>query len=153
MGLGRSKDKSPPAAANKDLENGDAAQEKVQWADGFAPDEHGGEYENLVKYISTYRDRRFSRAPSSAGGKEDDATQKKGPPAWKFWARHEAGATFDAPDEWLTTHIDNGLTETEVANRRKKTGWNELSTEKENMFLKFLSYFQGPILYGKLHPV
>ena len=28
-------------------------------------------------------------------------------------------------------------------------GWNELSSEKENMFIKFLMFFTGPILYGE----
>lgn len=134
-------------APNKDLENGDVNQEKgLQWADGFAPDEQGGEYENLVKYISTYRDRRFSKAPSSAGQNED-ASKEKTIPKWKFWAKSASGETFEAPEEWLTTHIDNGLTDAEVESRRKRTGFNELSSEKENMFLKFLGYFQGPILY------
>jgi len=131
---------------DKDLENGDVNQEKVQWADGFAPDEQGGEYENLVKYISTYRDRRFSKAPSSAG-QQEDASKEKTIPKWKFWAKAETAATFEAPEEWLSTHIDQGLTNEEVETRRRKTGYNELSTEKENMFLKFLGYFQGPILY------
>lgn len=133
---------------DKDLENGDAKKEGLQWADGFEPEEGGGEYDNLVKYISTYRDRRFSRAPSSAGGKEEDATKAKGTPKWKFWAKAEKAEEFEAPDEWLGTDINTGLTSADVENRRKKTGFNELTTEKENLFLKFLGYFQGPILYG-----
>ena len=36
----------------------------------------------------------------------------------------------------------------EVERRRKYSGWNELTTEKENMLLKFLGFFRGPILYG-----
>lgn len=35
----------------------------------------------------------------------------------------------------------------EVERRRKSTGWNELTTEKENMILKFIGFFRGPILY------
>ena len=35
----------------------------------------------------------------------------------------------------------------EVERRRKSSGWNELSTEKENMILKFIGFFRGPILY------
>ena len=52
------------------------------------------------------------------------------------------------PEEWLITDIKQGLTSDEVEQRRKKTGFNELTTEKENLFIKFLGYFQGPILYG-----
>lgn len=36
----------------------------------------------------------------------------------------------------------------EVERRRKFSGWNELTTEKENMLLKFVGFFRGPILYG-----
>ena len=50
----------------------------------------------------------------------------------------------------MHTDMKQGLPNGEVENRRRKTGYNELTTEKENMFLKFLSYFQGPILYGTL---
>lgn len=40
----------------------------------------------------------------------------------------------------------------EVERRRKTAGWNELSTEKENMILKFIGFFRGPILYVRAHP-
>ena len=53
------------------------------------------------------------------------------------------------PLEWLETDMKTGLTSATVESRRKKTGWNELTTEKENPFLKFLGYFRGPILYGE----
>lgn len=48
----------------------------------------------------------------------------------------------------MNTEFKKGLTEQEVTDRRRKTGFNELTTEKENLFLKFLGYFKGPILYG-----
>lgn len=43
--------------------------------------------------------------------------------------------------------MKQGLTEADLAPRRKKAGWNELTTEKTNLFIQFLSYFRGPILY------
>lgn len=55
---------------------------------------------------------------------------------------------FEVPDAWLNTTIHDGLKADDVEKRRKKSGWNELTAEKENMYLAFLSYFQGPILYG-----
>ncbi|GAM36219.1 plasma membraneH+-ATPase [Talaromyces pinophilus] len=51
------------------------------------------------------------------------------------------------PDEWLLTDIKQGLSEAEVNNRRRRSGWNELISQKENPIAKFMSYFQGPILY------
>lgn len=62
-----------------------------------------------------------------------------------------SGADFETPDDWLTTDMKAGLKSHDVETRRRRTGWNELTTEKENLFLKFLSYFTGPILYGKLN--
>ena len=53
------------------------------------------------------------------------------------------------PDEWLNADIKQGLTNSEVESRRKRMGWNEITSDKENLFIKFLMFFTGPILYGK----
>jgi H+-transporting ATPase len=50
-------------------------------------------------------------------------------------------------EEWFKTNTCHGLTETEVSARRKKFGWNKMKEEKENLFLKFLGYFIGPIQF------
>lgn len=143
----------------KDLENHDPKNTRISFADGWDPDRDDGEYANLVRYISTYRDRRFSRAGSvsqASGGEEEEEKVKI--PWWKFWMRlsHQSAdkaEAWDVPFEWLNTELRTGLSTNEVTHRRKKAGFNELTTEKENMFLKFLGYFQGPILYGKIDNV
>jgi len=102
-----------------------------------------GEYGQLVRYISTYRD---GRAMSVAGGDDGEAPKKR-----HWWNRKSGGSDgsgFETPPDWLNTHWKQGLTSNDADNRRKKTGWNELTTEKENLFLKFLGFFTGPILYG-----
>lgn len=139
------------AENEKDMENGDAKRERISFADAWDPEKDEGEYANLIRYISTYRDRRFSKAPSQASG-EGDASKPKKKPFYQRWFSRGGGPgeLFEIPDEWLLTDIKKGLTDAEVEERRKKTGYNELTTDKENMFLKFLGYFQGPILYGKL---
>lgn len=144
-----------------DLENGNAAaaaapgQDKEVFDHLSQPqqavantDEDQGEYGNLVRYISQYRDGR--RASTIGGGDDDDAPKKK-----HWWSRAGKGPTgeFETPDEWLNTDMKHGLKSSDVETRRKKTGWNELTTEKENLFLKFLSYFTGPILYGEFPPL
>ena len=140
----------------KDLESADPnKQTRISFADGWNPDQDDGEYANLVRYISTYRDRRFSRAGSvsqASGGEEDESKPKI--PWYKPWMKlthqkADPGDAWEVPFDWLSTEIRTGLTSAEVTQRRKKAGFNELTTEKENMFLKFLGYFQGPILYGK----
>ena len=138
----------------KDLENGDPKRERISFADGWDPEKDEGEYANLIRYISTYRDRRFSKAPSQVSGDDVADAGPKKVPFYKKWfgAGGGPGELYEVQEEWLTTDIKQGLTSAEVEERRRKTGFNELTTEKENMFLKFLGYFKGPILYGMSRP-
>ena len=41
----------------------------------------------------------------------------------------------------LDTDMQRGLSEEEVKKRRAVAGWNELEAKRENMFVKFLSFF------------
>nr|Q07421.1 RecName: Full=Plasma membrane ATPase; AltName: Full=Proton pump [Histoplasma capsulatum]AAB53772.1 ATPase [Histoplasma capsulatum]prf//2004293A H ATPase [Histoplasma capsulatum] len=59
----------------------------------------------------------------------------------------EPGGARPVPDELLTTDTRHGLTDAEVVARRKKYGLNQMKEEKENLVLKFLSYFVGPIQF------
>ncbi|KAJ4009710.1 hypothetical protein NW766_008831 [Fusarium irregulare] len=116
------------------------------WAGSIFPDPNLDEYPALDHYISNYReDRRRSVADSEAGkGKKKH-----------WWSFGSSGS--DEPDQstgkagvsesWLETDLRAGLSSDEVEKRRKVTGWNELTSEKENMFAKFLGFFTGPILY------
>lgn len=135
----------------KDLENGDPQRERISFADGWDPNKDEGEYANLIRYISTYRDRRFSKAPSQASGEggEEEGKEKKQGFFKKMLGTKVKAEQFEVPEEWLETDIKQGLTTAQVEERQKKAGFNELTTEKENMFLKFLGYFKGPILYGE----
>lgn len=68
----------------------------------------------------------------------------------QFWKKDTAGPqNLTVPEEWLEADIKQGITNQQVEERRKKFGWNEIVTEKENLFLKFLGFFTGPVLYGK----
>ena len=135
----------------KDLENGDPQRERISFADGWDPNKDEGEYANLIRYISTYRDRRFSKAPSQASGDDgkDAGKEKKQPFFKRLLGTKQKAELFEVPEEWLETDIKQGLTSAEVQERQGKAGFNELTTEKENLFLKFLGYFKGPILYGE----
>lgn len=141
----------------RDLENGDVKQEGIRWNPEFTkPNDTNEEYANLVRYIATTREGRRKSTISAEGGDGEDKPKKK--PWWAFWrgrrpkgGNSKDGAAFVVPDEWIETDIKKGLPTSEIEPRRKKTGWNELTTEKENLFLKYLSYFTGPILYGDLN--
>ncbi|PTB63833.1 calcium ATPase, partial [Trichoderma citrinoviride] len=51
------------------------------------------------------------------------------------------------PEDMLQTDSRLGLTEAEVLARRRKYGLNQMKEEKENLVLKFLGFFIGPIQF------
>jgi len=133
----------PPQEAYRDVENG-ATSAEIRRISTSHVGREGDEYSNLVQFISTYRDTRALPEEET-----DDATHPKKAPWYAPWRRSkDKGSHFVVPPEWLNTDIRTGLHSTDVEPRRAKVGWNEITTETENMFLKFLGYFTGPILYG-----
>ncbi|PWN54459.1 putative PMA1-H+-transporting P-type ATPase [Violaceomyces palustris] len=51
------------------------------------------------------------------------------------------------PASWLETDMTKGISEADVQKRRAMFGFNELESPTENLFIKFLGFFKGPILY------
>lgn len=129
-----------------DVENGDHTRTAPDVNDNSAGLD---EYSALNRYISTARDGRRGSA-SSAGGASGAAAGEKKKPFWKFWKKGGEGGEegFVCPDDWLETTLQQGLSSSDIEPRRKRTGWNELTTEKTNFFVQFIGYFRGPILYG-----
>lgn len=60
---------------------------------------------------------------------------------------HATGTARPVPEELLQTDPSYGLTSDEVQKRRKKYGLNQMAEEKENMVVKFLMFFIGPIQF------
>lgn len=105
------------------------------------------EYGKLVKYVSTFKD------DGAASAEQGEVAEKR---IWyapwkkrKVHVKRLEGETGKFPDDWTMTDIREGLSTEEVPLRRRRAGWNELTSEKENPIAKILSYFQGPILYGE----
>jgi H+-transporting ATPase len=59
----------------------------------------------------------------------------------------QPGGARTIPEELLQTSTRTGLTTAEVTQRRKKYGLNQMKEEKENLILKFLGFFIGPIQF------
>jgi H+-transporting ATPase len=123
------------------------ASRRMSRATSIAHDETLDEYERIVKYASTYHE------PSREDEEAEEGELKRlwyAPWKKRRVQKRQPEGQQRFPDEWLLTDIKQGLSEQEVYNRRRHTGWNELTSEKENPITKFISYFQGPILYGEL---
>eukprot|EP01138_Halocafeteria_seosinensis_P015091 gb/GECG01015404.1/.p1 GENE.gb/GECG01015404.1/~~gb/GECG01015404.1/.p1 ORF type:complete len:1101 (+),score=150.66 gb/GECG01015404.1/:1-3303(+) len=75
--------------------------------------------------------------PEVGGGSEEGHGKSKG--EWE--------AEQHRKDMEMISHTDHatGLTHDEVERRRQQYGYNELAEEEVNLFLKFLSYFWGPM--------
>ncbi|KAJ5529529.1 hypothetical protein N7527_002922 [Penicillium freii] len=56
-----------------------------------------------------------------------------------------AGEVQAYPPSLLDTKANEGLDDAEVAARRRKYGWNRMKEQKRNHFVKFLSFFNGPV--------
>lgn len=70
------------------------------------------------------------------GNVEDDEDEKD-----------DLAAARPIPEELLQTDTRTGLSDSEVITRRKKYGPNRMKEEKENLLLKFLLFFVGPIQF------
>lgn len=127
-----------------DVENGGA--DRRPSAISYKEDMKLDEYTRLVRFMSTYRG--DEKGDKGEGEIRESrawyAPWKKRKFRWKYVG---AGQAF--PDEWRFTDIHQGLSDSDVDERRRSAGFNELTAEKTNQFRKILSYFQGPILYGK----
>ncbi|KAI1428518.1 plasma-membrane proton-e [Xylaria sp. FL1777] len=74
----------------------------------------------------------------SDDGGDDDEEEEEG---------QAVGQGRTIPDEMLNTDTRLGLTDSEVTNRRRKYGLNQMKEEKENLILKFFGFFVGPIQF------
>jgi len=140
--------------SDKDLENGqhptgnhDRSQSR-KWSQAPGNLEDLDEYTALQKYISTYRDPKA--AAEEEPGKNAETAKKGGIMGMFSSGKKNAAAADDGtvPEDWLEADIKQGISNHDVESRRKRFGFNEITTEKENLFIKFLMFFTGPILYG-----
>lgn len=103
------------------------------------------EFGQLFKYVSTYRE-----GGEDEQGDEEEVEKRVWYAPWKKRKLRKVGARpGQFPEEWRLTDIRQGLSSDEVTHRRRRSGWNELVSEKENPIVKIIGYFRGPILYGK----
>src|SRR5579871_1761100 len=104
------------------------------------------EYSALQRYIVMYRDPRAVGFDDGDSKQNDTVGAQNRHPWWAFWRKggshkSKAGDPGVVPEDWLNADIRKGISNNDVEIRRRRFGFNEITTEKENLFLKFLSYF------------
>ena len=122
-----------PDHLNTNIESGDF-DEKVRH--GSDPDVSRPQYHNDEEEDEDM-DALIDELESQDGHQEEEEGEAESTP----------GGGRVVPEDQLATDTRIGLTESEVLARRKKYGMNQMKEEKENLILKFLGYFIGPIQF------
>ncbi|KAI3627814.1 hypothetical protein CBS14141_001815 [Malassezia furfur] len=117
----------------------------------FGNDAPGDEYGQLIAFI---------RAQKQKGGDDEgmnDGSRVVKKRNWLMpWKVREVRVNKNGeeetvaqkvPESWLETDIHQGVSESDVPRRRAMFGYNELESPHENLVLKFIGFFRGPILY------
>ncbi|KAJ7101648.1 plasma-membrane proton-e [Mycena epipterygia] len=126
-----------------DLESGPSTPTSPTHKDE-APSYDGEEYDVLLRYAKDQAELASKRSDEEEEGEQQQKRLWYAP--WKT-VTVKSDKEKKIPDDWLQTNMTQGLADGDVDTRRKQFGFNELQSPKENQFLKFISYFRGPILY------
>lgn len=130
----------------KDPEAGDAETEAKRQEEDKKKKYSGEEYDVLLKYVADQQEKIKKGGDDDGKEEEEDVKYvRKWYTPWKKTKIQTGGKKV--PPDWLETDRQKGLSSSDIDERRKHSGWNELESPNENQFLKFISYFRGPILY------
>ncbi|WVQ79755.1 plasma-membrane proton-efflux P-type ATPase [Cryptococcus sp. DSM 104549] len=130
----------------KDPEEGDPEVEAKRQEEDTKKKYQGEEYDVLLKYVADEQQKQKNKKDDDGGEEEEDVKYvRKWYMPWKK-TKVDTGSKR-IPSEWLETDRQKGLSSGDIEERRKVAGWNELESPTENQFVKFISYFRGPILY------
>ncbi|KAL3466416.1 E1-E2 ATPase-domain-containing protein [Aspergillus heterothallicus] len=124
---------------------GHAAQHSQSPATNTEDPSTADEFTCLVKFVFAYRE--FNHTNTDEG---EVRVSRVWYAPWRkkrFRWKHTGGGGRKFPDDWVITDIRQGLSDANVTNRRNAAGFNELTAAKQNPIGKFISSFQGPILY------
>lgn len=140
-------------------------QELGSFSNGNLADEPD-EYIRLLKFIDIEAKKEI-RGRDRDGADGEQETRRLWYMPWKK-VPMESTRTRKVPQSWLYTDMSQGLSETEVTERRARFGYNELEryatrclqcspttypaicSPRANPIVQFVGYFRGPILFGVL---
>ncbi|KAI0305222.1 plasma-membrane proton-e [Multifurca ochricompacta] len=103
------------------------------------------EYDRLLKYIDI-------EAKKEKRGRDrgDSSAEEEMRRLWYMpWKKVHVQSTKarKVPQSWLETDMSQGLSESEIIDRRARFGYNELESPRVNPIIQFVGYFRGPILF------
>ncbi|KAI9444251.1 plasma-membrane proton-e [Lactarius indigo] len=128
------------AAANTNEENkGSSGHHDVEQDE---PDE----YTRLLKFIDIEAKKEKRGGDRDRGDSEEQETRRLWYMPWKKVTVGDT-RTGKVPQSWLDTYMSQGLSESEVNERRARFGYNELESPRVNPIVQFVGYFRGPILF------
>lgn len=154
MGLLNRRRKTPPQdEESAPADNSGANRASAGSGDGTvdnakeAPNAYeGNEYDVLLQF-ATDEAAKLERGADDEDKEDEGETTRPWYAPWKR-VKKESKKEKKVPPDWLKTDMLQGLPSgQEIEKRRAVSGWNELQSQNENQFLKFISYFRGPILY------
>ncbi|EIM19139.1 plasma-membrane proton-e [Wallemia mellicola] len=100
------------------------------------------EYNALVEYIQNVELRKGDDNVEEA---EEIHYRRPWYAPWKKIEIRQQGKSV--PEDWYTADIRHGISSSDVEPRRRQFGFNELESPEENLVLKFIGFFRGPVLY------
>ncbi|KAH9174710.1 plasma-membrane proton-e [Lactarius sanguifluus] len=143
------------SSGHHDVEQGDLETEKQRYLpnsresgsfnNGDLEDEPD-EYTRLLKFIDIEAKKEKRGGDHDRGYGEEQETRRLWYMPWKKVTVEDTRAG-KVPQSWLDTHMSQGLSESEINERRTRFGYNELESPRTNPIIQVAGYFRGPILF------
>lgn len=143
------------SSGHHDVEQGDLETEKRR----YTPNSQGSvslssenlahepdEYIRLLKFIDIEAKKEKHGRDRDGGDGEEQEMRRLWYTPWKKVPAASTGVRR-VPQSWLDTNMSQGLSETEIIERRTRFGYNELESPRVNPIVQFVGYFRGPILF------
>ncbi|KAH8998130.1 plasma-membrane proton-e [Lactarius akahatsu] len=143
------------SSGHHDVEQGDLETEKQRYlpnsreSDSFNNgdlEDEPDEYTRLLKFIDIEAKKEKRGGDRDRGDGEEQETRRLWYMPWKKVTVEDTRAG-KVPQSWLDTHMSQGLSESEINERRARFGYNELESPRTNPIIQFAGYFRGPILF------
>ncbi|KAI9458885.1 plasma-membrane proton-e [Lactarius psammicola] len=134
------------SSGHHDVEQGNLETEKQRYSPNSQESDEPDEYTRLLKFIDIEAKKEKRGRDRDRGDGEEQETRRLWYMPWKK-VPVESTRARKIPLSWLDTDMSQGLSESEINERRARFGYNELESPRVNPIVQFAGYFRGPILF------